>query len=169
MMWELRKPFYFHSFYLTYFMAEAWAWLKLRVDLNNWTIMLTVQDKAKIRCFTDRQTDGQHGIIFRIPPIPVMKYHIITCGLHYANYYRERILKSEMFSQSAISQRSFFTLLWERIKDFLWHAKIHCRSIYKGIMWCCLSAWRATFIWFILRVIWIIISIMQRKFPFSAL
>lgn len=27
-------------------------------------------------------------------------------------------LKSEMFSQSAISQRSFFTLLWERIKDF---------------------------------------------------
>ncbi|EBG3707810.1 SPI-2 type III secretion system effector SifB, partial [Salmonella enterica] len=27
-------------------------------------------------------------------------------------------LKSEMFSQSAISQRSFFTLLWEKIKDF---------------------------------------------------
>lgn len=51
------------------------------------------QDKAKIRCFTDRQTDGQHGIIFRMPPIPVMKYHIITCGLHYANYYRERIFK----------------------------------------------------------------------------
>ncbi|EBO1587618.1 SPI-2 type III secretion system effector SifB, partial [Salmonella enterica subsp. enterica serovar Kentucky] len=27
-------------------------------------------------------------------------------------------LKSEMFFQSAISQRSFFTLLWEKIKDF---------------------------------------------------